>query len=122
MHSAKSGRTCCGRRSPVIAVMVVRNDVTVVSSLANHAAEDVRRLPTESEQEVCSRLRGIIADPAVTVEEAGGQRMPSTEPSSLTSALYRTMEQVFGVSHPRARVLPLMMRGGTDGAFPRAKL
>ena len=82
---------------------------------------DVRRLPTESEAEIYARFRDIIGDAAVTVEPAGGQQMPATEPSSMTSPLYKAMETVFGASHPRVRILPLMMRGATDGAFLRAK-
>ena len=94
--------------------------INVIPNTAE-APLDVRRLPTESEEEVYARFRRIIDDPAVSVEPAGGQRMPATEPSSLTSPLYVAMERIFSTAHPRARVVPLMMRGATDGAFLRAK-
>jgi acetylornithine deacetylase/succinyl-diaminopimelate desuccinylase-like protein len=82
---------------------------------------DVRRLPTETMEQVYARFRTIIDDPAVTVENAGGQQMPSTEPSSLTTPLYLAMQKVFEAEHPKARTVPLLMRGATDGAFLRAK-
>ena len=94
--------------------------INVIPNTAE-AQLDVRRLPTESEEEVYARFRRIVGDPAVSVEPAGGQRMPATEPSSLTSPLYLAMERIFSASHPRARVVPLLMRGATDGAFLRAK-
>jgi acetylornithine deacetylase/succinyl-diaminopimelate desuccinylase-like protein len=47
--------------------------------------------------------------------------MPATEPSSLTTVLYRHMESVFRASSPRAVVAPYMQRGATDGAFLRQK-
>lgn len=82
---------------------------------------DVRRLPTETEEEVHARFAHIIDDAAISVKSAGGQQMPSTEPSSLSSKLYVAMEQVFKTSHPHTIVVPFMMRGATDGSFLRAK-
>ena len=82
---------------------------------------DIRRLPNETRQEVLARLRRIINDPAVDVAPAPGQEMPATEPSALTTALYKQMEEVFQVSSPKAEVLPYMQRGATDGSFLRQK-
>ena len=47
--------------------------------------------------------------------------MPATEPSSLTSALYLAMDRVFKSSHEHSVIVPMMMRGATDGAYLRAK-
>jgi acetylornithine deacetylase/succinyl-diaminopimelate desuccinylase-like protein len=47
--------------------------------------------------------------------------MPSTEPSSLTTVLYKAMEQVFAQSSAKTVVVPYMSRGATDGSFLRAK-
>ena len=47
--------------------------------------------------------------------------MPATEPSSTPTALYTSMEKIFLASHPRAKVVPFMLRGATDGAFLRQK-
>jgi acetylornithine deacetylase/succinyl-diaminopimelate desuccinylase-like protein len=82
---------------------------------------DVRRLPTETQEEIYARFRAIIDDPAVTVENAGGQQLPATEPSSLTTSLYLAMRKVFESGHPKSRTVPLLMRGATDGALLRAK-
>jgi len=94
--------------------------INVIPNVAQ-AQLDVRRLPTETAAEVYARLRKIVDDPAVTVENAGGQQLPATEPSSLTTPLYLAMQKVFEREHPKARTVPLLMRGATDGAFLRAR-
>ena len=86
-----------------------------------HVRFDVRRLPTENAEELYERFRRIIDDPAVTVEPADIDKKPSTEPSSLTSPLYLAMKRVFEQSHPRAVVVPLLMRGATDSSYLREK-
>src|SRR5262249_17878918 len=45
------------------------------------AQVDIRRLPNETRQEIETRLRNAIGDPAVAIAPAPGQDMPSTEPS-----------------------------------------
>ena len=85
------------------------------------AQVDVRRLPGETREEVEMRFRKIINDPAVEVARESGQDMPSTEPSSLTTSLYRVMEQVLGRAAPKAVVVPYMSRGATDGSYLRQK-
>ena len=94
--------------------------INVIPNTAQ-AQLDVRRLPTETTEQIYARFREIINDPAVTIENAGGQQLPATEPSSLTSPLYLAMQKVFEAEHSKARVVPLMMRGATDGALLRAK-
>jgi acetylornithine deacetylase/succinyl-diaminopimelate desuccinylase-like protein len=94
--------------------------INVIPNTAE-ARFDVRRLPTETEDEIHARFASIIKDPAITVTSAGGQQMPATEPSSLTSALYLAMQRVFTSSHAHAVTIPMMMRGATDGAYLRAK-
>jgi acetylornithine deacetylase/succinyl-diaminopimelate desuccinylase-like protein len=69
---------------------------------------------------VFTRFRKIIDDPLVTIEPTSSQQ-PSTEPSSLTSPLYRAMEKVFREAAPNAMVVPFLMRGTTDGAYLREK-
>src|SRR5262249_36298379 len=94
--------------------------VNVIPNAAE-AQVDVRRLPQESAEEVRDRFRRLIDDPLVTVSPAGGQEMPSTEPSSLTTPLYQVMEQVLSGSHSRPVVVPYMSRGATDSAYLRQK-
>jgi acetylornithine deacetylase/succinyl-diaminopimelate desuccinylase-like protein len=82
---------------------------------------DGRRLPTESADEIFARLKRVINDPAIAIEPLKAIEHPATEPSSLTSPLYKAMEQVFREAMPNALVVPFLMRGTTDGAFLRAK-
>ncbi|MGE5647810.1 MAG: M20/M25/M40 family metallo-hydrolase [Acidobacteriota bacterium] len=88
---------------------------------AAEAQIDVRRLPDETREEVIGRIRRLINDPAVEVAFAPGQEMPATEPSAANGPLYTRMEEIFRASHPRAVVVPFMLRGATDGAFLRQK-
>lgn len=94
--------------------------VNVIPNTAE-AAIDVRRLPNETAAEVFARFRRIVNDSAVEVQPAGGQEMPATEPSSLTSELYLTIERVLAATAPGAVVTPFMSRGATDAAFLREK-
>jgi acetylornithine deacetylase/succinyl-diaminopimelate desuccinylase-like protein len=94
--------------------------INVIPNTAT-AQLDVRRLPSETADQIYSRFRAIIDDPAITVESAGGQKPNATEPSSLTTPLYLAMHKVFTGEHPAARVVPMMMRGATDGSYLRAK-
>lgn len=82
---------------------------------------DVRRLPNETKEEVYERLRKIVDDPLVEVKPEAGQDMPATEPSSLTTDLYKAMERTFSAVEGRTLTVPFMSRGATDGAFLRAK-
>jgi acetylornithine deacetylase/succinyl-diaminopimelate desuccinylase-like protein len=95
---------------------------TKINVIPNRAKAqfDIRRLPNETPEEVLARFRGIINDPAVEISPLGLAR-PPTEPSSLTTPLYRAMERVFLKTSPRSVVVPLMMRGATDGAYLREK-
>lgn len=94
--------------------------VNVIPNTAQ-AQVDVRRLPTETREEIEMRFRQIINDPAVAIAPEPGQDMPATEPSSLTTVLYSAMQQVFGKAHPQAAVVPYMSRGATDGSYLRQK-
>ena len=107
-------------RTTVSATMLsAGTKINVIPNIAE-AQLDGRRLPTESRDEVFERFRKIIDDPAITIEPTSSQQ-PSTEPSSLTSPLYRAMEKVFHTAAPNALVVPFLMRGTTDGAYLRAR-
>ena len=94
--------------------------INVIPNTAE-AQMDARRLPGETSDEVFARLRKMVNDPAVSVEPFETGLQSGTEPSSLTTSLYRAMESVFKESDPRAMVVPFLMRATTDGAFLRAK-
>jgi acetylornithine deacetylase/succinyl-diaminopimelate desuccinylase-like protein len=94
--------------------------VNVIPAVAE-AHVDIRLLPNESRAEVLSRLRRIVNDNQVEVAFAPGHDIPATEPSSLETMLYRAMEKVLTASAPKARVVPYMQRGATDGPFLRQR-
>jgi acetylornithine deacetylase/succinyl-diaminopimelate desuccinylase-like protein len=99
------------------------NAGTKINVIPNSAEVQVdgRRLPTETHEEVFARVRKIIDDPALSIEAPNESEKPATEPSSLTSVLYKAMEKVFHQSASNALVVPFLMRGATDGAYLRAK-
>ena len=82
---------------------------------------DARRLPDETREEVVERFRRIVNDPAVRIESAGGQQMPATEPSALTTPLYLALEKILGASSARTMVIPAISRGATDSAYLRQR-
>ena len=85
------------------------------------AQVDVRRLPSETAEEVLARFRQIVADPAVEIALAPGAQLPVTESSSRTSAAYHSLERAIGLVYPRqSAVVPFMSRGATDGSFLRS--
>lgn len=94
--------------------------VNVIPNQAE-AQLDVRRLPGETKEEVYERFRKIINDPAIEVLPEPGQEMPATEPSSLTTDLYKAIEATVRRKNPKAVLIPYMSRGATDGSFLRAK-
>jgi len=81
---------------------------------------DVRRMPSETKDEILARFRGVINDASVEVTFAPGQQMPAAEPSAITTPLYHAMERAIGRMYPRDVVVPFMGRRGTDSSFLRA--
>ncbi len=94
--------------------------VNIIPNTAE-AQVDIRRLPNETREEVLERMRKIVNDPAVTIDSNFGQQMPSTEPSSLSTVLYKAMDNVFSKSAPKAMLVPYMSLGASDGSFLREK-
>lgn len=93
----------------------------VIPSTADKWIMDVRRMPSESIEEVLNRFRLIVNDPEVQIGLAPGQQMPPTEPSSITSPLYVAMQKTISRMYPRDIVTPVMSLGATDGSFLRAR-
>ena len=94
--------------------------INVIPNTAE-AQIDVRRLPSETHDEILERVRRIIHDNAVEVHAAPGQEMPATEPSGTSTRLYRAMQEVLSKASPGALAIPYMVRGATDGSFLRQK-
>src|ERR1051325_8481401 len=108
-------------RTTVVPTMLsAGNKINVIPNIAV-AQVDVRRMPSETREEIIARLRQIVNDSSIEITPAPGQQMPATEPSSLTTALYKSMEHVINRLYPRDLVVPYMSRGATDGSFLRSR-
>jgi len=89
---------------------------------ATEAQLDVRRMPSETREDVLARLRQIINDASVDVAFAPGPPMPTAPPSPRTNALYTAMERAIARIYPRDAVtVPYMSRGATDSGFLRSR-
>jgi acetylornithine deacetylase/succinyl-diaminopimelate desuccinylase-like protein len=108
-------------RTTVSPNIVRAGSVVNVIPTAAEAQVDVRMLPDETREEVLARLRKIVHDSEVELVPVHTHGMPSTEPSSVTTPLYKAMEDVFRKAHPKAAVVPYMQRGATDGSYLRNK-
>jgi len=83
---------------------------------------DVSRMPSEPREDVLARFRQIVNDDSVELTFAPGQPVPSNEPSTLATSLYRALENAITHVYPRdAVVVPFMSRGSTDSSFLRAR-
>jgi acetylornithine deacetylase/succinyl-diaminopimelate desuccinylase-like protein len=97
------------------------NNINVIPSVAP-AQFDVRRLPSESREDVLVRLRQIVNDNAVDITFAPGLQTPTADPSPTMTTLYRAMERVVERFYPHdAVVLPFMSRAATDGNYLRSR-
>ncbi len=94
--------------------------VNIIPNTAE-AQVDVRRLPNETKEEVLARFKNIIDDPAITIDSNFGQQMPSTEPSALTTTLYKAMEKSFTTGGQKAILVPYVSLGASDGSFLRER-
>jgi len=89
---------------------------------ANEDQLDVRRMPSETREDVLARLRQIINDPLVDVAFAPGPPMPTAQASPRTTDLYKAMERAIARIYPRDAVtVPYMSRGATDSGFLRSR-
>jgi acetylornithine deacetylase/succinyl-diaminopimelate desuccinylase-like protein len=93
--------------------------VNVIPSEAK-ATFDVRLLPGDDADKFLEAVRALVKDPGVEVRYGSRASRPSTDPSSITSEVFTTIEaavkRLYGVP-----TLPMMNTGATDMAFLRAK-
>jgi acetylornithine deacetylase/succinyl-diaminopimelate desuccinylase-like protein len=102
-------------------VLRAGNNFNVIPTIAE-AQLDVRRMPGEPREEMMARFRQTVNDSEVELSFAPGQQMSSTEPSPVTSPVYKAMERAINNLYPReTMVVPFMSRGATDGSFLRAR-
>ena len=79
---------------------------------------DIRTLPGESSDEVIARLRGALGDLSAAVDIEPIQVDPATQ-SPIETPLFGAIERVTRRLVPEARLVPMLMIGGTDGRFFR---
>jgi acetylornithine deacetylase/succinyl-diaminopimelate desuccinylase-like protein len=84
------------------------------------AQVDVRRLPTETKEDVLARFRQTINDPAIDITIAPGPQFPATDASPTTAPIYLAMTRAISRSYPRDVIVPYMATGATDSGFLRA--
>ncbi len=84
------------------------------------ATLDIRALPDENIKTFYAEMDKVIGDPAVKIVPLPMAR-PFSPASSLTTEMYRTLEQVSRTLYPGATVLPSMSTGASDMAQLRAK-
>jgi acetylornithine deacetylase/succinyl-diaminopimelate desuccinylase-like protein len=77
------------------------------------ATLDIRAVPGEDMEKFKALMTEVIHDPAVTIERSAFQA-PTPEPSSMTTVMYKTLEEVRDKLFPGTVTLPAMTTGGTD--------
>ncbi len=107
-------------RTTVTTTMVTAGTKNNVIPSTAQAQVDVRRLPNETKEDVMTRFRQTINDPAVDIALALGPQVPATDPSSMQTPLFQAMGRAIGRTYPRDMIVPYMSRGATDGSFLRA--
>lgn len=108
-------------RTTISPDMLRAGTVFNVIPAAAEAQLDVRRLPNETREEVIARMRATVNDDLLEIVPLAGHNMPATEPSSLSTPLYRAMETVLRKAHPKSVIVPYMQRGSTDGSWLRQR-
>lgn len=85
------------------------------------AIVEVRRLPGESREEILGRIRGLVFELGVEVSIAPGPQTPVADASSLTSAAFRGMQNIFAKLHPEDIVAPYLAINPTGNAYLRSR-
>jgi acetylornithine deacetylase/succinyl-diaminopimelate desuccinylase-like protein len=86
------------------------------------AVVEVRRLPGESREEILSRYRALLGDTAgVEVTTAPGPLIPGADATSLNTAAFRSMQNVFGRLHPEDIVSPYLSLNPTGNSHLRSR-
>ena len=93
--------------------------VNVIPSEAK-ATLDVRLLPGEDADKFLETVRSLIDDPGVDARYGSRASRPATEPSSVTTEAFTTIEAAIKRLY-NVPTLPMMNTGATDMAFLRAK-
>jgi acetylornithine deacetylase/succinyl-diaminopimelate desuccinylase-like protein len=93
--------------------------VNVIPSEAK-ATLDVRLLPGEDADKFLETVRSLIDDPGIDARYGSRASRPATEPSSVTTEAFTTIEAAIKRLY-NVPTLPMMNTGATDMSFLRAK-
>ena len=107
-------------RTTVVTTMLQSGTKNSVIPNTAVAQIDVRRLPSETREEVLARFKQAINDPAVDITFAPGTQVPFSDPSPMSTPLYQAMGRAIGRTYPRDMMVPFLSRGVTDSSFLRA--
>jgi acetylornithine deacetylase/succinyl-diaminopimelate desuccinylase-like protein len=107
------------RTSVVPTMMKAGIGPNVIPSEAE-ATLDIRALPDENIKTFYAEMEKVIGDPSVKIVPLPVAR-PFSPASSLTTEMYRTLEQISRTLYPDVTVLPTMSTGASDMAQLRAK-
>ena len=107
------------RTSVVPTMLQAGVGANVIPSTAE-ATIDIRALPDEDIPAFLREMTRVIDDPAVSIVPLPARR-PVTPPSSIDSAMYRSLERAASRVYPRSTTLPSILAAATDMAQLRAK-
>jgi acetylornithine deacetylase/succinyl-diaminopimelate desuccinylase-like protein len=101
---------------------MLHTTISLSSSVDKEAQYDVRRMPSETRDDVLARLRQIVNDSAVDVSFAPGPPMPTALASPRETDLYKAMSRAIARIYPRdATVTRYMSMAATDSGFLRSR-
>jgi acetylornithine deacetylase/succinyl-diaminopimelate desuccinylase-like protein len=96
--------------------------VSPITQAGTQAELEIRRMPSETREEVLTRMRQIVNDSAVELTLGPGSAPPATDPSPRRTPLYTAMQHAITRIYPHdALVTPTMSRTATDASYLRAR-
>jgi acetylornithine deacetylase/succinyl-diaminopimelate desuccinylase-like protein len=107
-------------RTSVVPTMLQAGVAPNVIPSSAEATIDIRALPDEDVPAFLREMARIIDDPAVAIVPLPATRAP-TAPSSIDSAMFRSLERAASRVYPGSTLVPSMLAAATDMAQLRAK-
>ena len=107
-------------RTSVVPTMLQAGVTSNVIPSSAEATIDIRALPDEDIPAFMREMSRVIDDPAVSIVPIPATRAP-TPPSSIDSAMYRSLERAASRVYPGSTSLPSMLAAATDMAQLREK-
>jgi len=83
------------------------------------ALVNCRLLPGQSPEEVQQKLKQVVGDPAVTISTTSQFGGGASPPSPMRDDVFSKVAEVTHAMWPGVPAVPIMVMGGTDGAYLR---